>query len=562
MPFLNEIKRNMQAAAAAGDAQAARAALRDYIAAQAVLDKSRANIATDYERDIRSSPGPTVLKRALEGMGSGFANVGRRATNLALPDELTPSFASDEAIEDAKQIDEPLLDTGAGMTGRIVGEMAATAPVTAGAGAVAGRAAAALPAAVRTARGAGTAGRLLGAMGEGALGGLLTTGDAVEGAAWGAGLHGLGGLIRKVAKGAKRTPAAQRLLDQGVDLTPGQMNPKGVLNQAEQAMSSVPVLSQLVTPAREAAERSIMPALVRDATGLPAVAGEQLDDLMRRAVKSFDQRYDQFKGFPATARPDVSKITRAMRDPNILATPTERRGVARFVAEQLRRMPTARGGAGDTVGDLMAIRSSIRKAAAEATKAGNLDRAALLDAAESALSDGISKSMPGKFRNMLQAVDEDYSRYKTWSKAVHAARDRPRGPTLPEARGALAREMTDSAYNRGSRRGIDRQMLQDASEAFETVSAPTGARILTLGGLMAGGAGAGGPIGAASVPAAVALLAGPGRRLAQGNTALQRAMRAAGADPQMLKIIEALRSTRGGLAGVMTTGDESGEELE
>lgn len=552
MASLNEIKRNMKAAVAAGDAQAARAAMQDYIQAQAVLDQSRANIAADNERLRKAAPSESTFGRLREGIGSGMANVGRRAVNLALPDSLTPDFASDETIEEYKKVDAPLLETGAGVAGRMVGEIAATAPATAGVGSLLGKGAAALPGAVRTARGVGTAGRLAGAMAEGALGGALTTGDAVEGAAWGAGLHGLGGLIKKVATGTKRTPAAQRLLDQGFDLTPGQMNPKGILNQAEQAMGSVPGLSQLVTPAREAAERSIMPALVRDATGLPAVAGEQLDDLMRRAVKSFDARYDQFKQFPATARPDVSKITRAMRDPNIMATPTERRGVARFVAEQLTRMPSARGGAGDTVGDLMAVRSSIRKAASDATKAGNLDRAALLDAAEAALSDGINKSMPGKFRNMLQAVDEDYSRYKTWSKAVHAARDRPRGPTLPEARGALAREMTDSAYNRGSRRAADRQMLQDASEAFETVSAPTGARILTLGGLMAGGAGAGGPVGAAAVPAAVALLAGPGRRYAQGATALQRAMRAAGADPQMMQIIEALRATRGGIAGVLT----------
>lgn len=555
MPSLNEIKRTMQAAAAAGDATAARAALRDYITAQSNLEQSRANIEAQDQRIRKSTPGGSVLKRALEGVGSGFANVGRRGTNLVLPDSLTPKFASDEAIAEADKLDEPLLETGAGATGRVVGEIAATAPLTAGAGAVAGRAAAALPGAVRGARGAATVGRLATAMGEGALGGALTTGDAAEGAAWGAGLHSLGGLVSKIARGAKRTPAAQRLLDQGFDLTPGQMNPRGVLNQAEQAMGSVPGLSQLVTPAREAAERSIMPALVRDATGLPPVAGEQLDDLMRRAVQSFDQRYAQFRGFPATQPIDVRRVTRALRDPNILAAPTERRGVARFVAEQLHRLPPARGGR-STVGDLMAVRSSIRKAAADANKAGNLDRAALLDAAEEAVSDSINQAMPTRFRNMLSAVDEDYSRYKTWSKAVHSARDRPRGPTLPEARGALAREMSDSAYNRGTRRAADRQTLQDASEAFETVSAPTGARILTLGGLMAGGAVGGGPIGAAAVPAAVALMAGPGRRFAQGSTTLQRAMRAAGNDPTMRAIIDALRSTRGGVSGAMTEGDE------
>jgi hypothetical protein len=555
---LNEIKRSMQAAVAAGDPAAARAAMREYITTQKNLEQSMVNIDEQNQRIRAGTPGGSVLKRTLEGAGSGFANVGRRATNLVLPDSATPRFASDASIEEAEKLDAPLLETGGGTAGRILAEVAATAPITGGAGALAGRAATALPAAVRTARGAAGVGRLLGAMGEGALGGALTTGDAAEGAAWGAGLNTLGGLVKKVAKGAKRTPAAQRLLDQGADLTPGQMNPKGVLNQAEQAMGSVPGLSQLVTPAREAAERSIMPALVRDATGLPPVAGEQLDDLMRRAVQSFDARYDQFKGFPVTRALDVSGINRAMRDPNILAAPTERRGVARFVAEQIHRLPDARGGRA-TVGDLMAVRSSIRKAAADATRAGNLDRAALLDAAEEAMSGSINTAMPTNFRNMLRAVDDDYSRYKTWSKAVHSARDRPRGPTLPEARGALAREMSDSAYNRGTRRAADRQFLQDASESFETVSAPTGARILTLGGLMGAGAGVGGPIGAAAVPAAVALLAGPGRRFAQGNTSLQRAMRAAGADPQMRRIIELLRASRGGVAGAMTS-DEEGEE--
>lgn len=151
------------------------------------------------------------------GIGSGMARMARGATNLVLPDAITPEWASDESIAEAKKRDAPLGGTGAGMAGQLVGDTAATLPlgslVRGGqATLLASRAPALLVRAL--------AGRLGGVGLEGGLVGAVSAdpgsgaGGALEGATTGMITDKLGrGLFRAMKGLVKRTPEAIRLED-------------------------------------------------------------------------------------------------------------------------------------------------------------------------------------------------------------------------------------------------------------------------------------------------------------------------------------------------------------
>jgi hypothetical protein len=157
----------------------------------------------------------------LEGMGAGFTNVGRRATNMLLPDPLTPEWASDEAIEKQEDIDK-YLTWGHGGGGKLAGEMLATVPLSGGAGATVARGAAGLARAGRG--GKYLANTLNRGLGRGAVEGATIgatmadpgergTGAAVGGIFGGA-LGGAGTAVGKAlgkGRAVKRLPEAVRL---------------------------------------------------------------------------------------------------------------------------------------------------------------------------------------------------------------------------------------------------------------------------------------------------------------------------------------------------------------
>lgn len=160
------------------------------------------------------------------GVGSGATRVARRAANLAMSEKPQSSrFAgldlqraepkpedwySDESVRDQSQRDAPLGNTGAGMAGQFVGEMAATAPLGA------------VGTSVRTAAGAARAApalaRTLGVGAEGAAQGVVTSdvGAAGKGAGIGAGIAGAFGAGGKVLNRAlqgivRKSPEAEMM---------------------------------------------------------------------------------------------------------------------------------------------------------------------------------------------------------------------------------------------------------------------------------------------------------------------------------------------------------------
>ena len=155
-------------------------------------------------------------------------------------------------IDESRRFDAPLMDTGAGVVGNIVGNIAATAVPF---GAVA-RGAMAVPALANAYTAAQAARPILTAAGVGAgtgatMGALepTATGESVAGnMARGAAIGAAGGLILGAVSRVVQpntAPAARQLLDEGVRVTPGRTL-GGMASRIEQGIESVPVIGDVV----------------------------------------------------------------------------------------------------------------------------------------------------------------------------------------------------------------------------------------------------------------------------------------------------------------------------
>lgn len=144
----------------------------------------------------QESASPVTGSGFKEGIGRGLVSLGRGAGNMV-------GLISDEDAAESNRLDEPLLKTGGGMAGNIVGQIAGTAPLGGAVGAVA-KGLTGVRALAPAARGVVAALRnplSRGAI-EGATQGALTAdpNERLKGAAVGG---ALGGALGVVGKGAK-----------------------------------------------------------------------------------------------------------------------------------------------------------------------------------------------------------------------------------------------------------------------------------------------------------------------------------------------------------------------
>jgi len=168
------------------------------IAGRAIREGLATNADFGYD-EAGSAAGETKGDRFIEGMGRGVVETGRQIGNIF-------GIISDDELADAEKLDADLMATGMGQFGSVVGEIAATLPISGGVG-LAGKAAGT---GLRAARAAGNvsrqgfarAGRVLqspvarGAV-EGAAIGAIFGGPEhrVAGAAGGAGFGAGGGWL-------------------------------------------------------------------------------------------------------------------------------------------------------------------------------------------------------------------------------------------------------------------------------------------------------------------------------------------------------------------------------
>jgi hypothetical protein len=468
-------------------------------------------------------------ERVLAGIGQGMMNVGRHAANLV-------GLQSDQQLADAKQLDAPLLATGAGKTGALIGEVAATAPLMMGGAGVVGRVGMGAkvlsnPIARGVVEGAAQ-GALMADPGEKGAG-------AIMGGAFGGALPAAGAGLGKLAHGVKRTPEAERLLAQGVDLTPGQMNPGGILNQMEESWQSVPLVGPVIRGARENAQNSFQRAATQTAAAPGArIAQGPADEMLEAAYKSFEPLYDQAKGFPLypgvmrQAGGDIplasfgnrpGLLVRAALDRNVRADDATRRSVGRWLDNQITQLP-GKGRAQISSDDLLNLRSNIRAEARRAATQGDDAAADLLKNGERALTDTLESQLPPDALQALRTADSRYGIYKTLEDAVARSKDMPGGFTpskLSEAVAGANRGLGKGSYARGGG-GPLRDLSEAGTATMNVRSPPTGQRLAAIGlPLAASGAAPG-----VAVPAGAALLGmvgtQTGRRAAAGQLPAQK----------------------------------------
>ena len=457
---------------------------------------------------------PQWLDRLMAGTGRGMEHTVKSVGNLL-------GAYSDKDMKN----DAPLMATGAGKAGNILGETAISAPLGMGVGAGAARLA---PVALR-------AGGLANAGIQGATQGLATSdpGDrtinTVLGGVAGTALPAALGLGKTAIRGLTRTDAAQRLIDSGIDLTPGQMNPTGMFNMLEQAGDSVPGVKQIVHPARENAEAQMHAHIIQQGAApgaAPIKPSENISDMLQQAYDSYKPLYDQAKGYPVTpsivrtSGPDIplsASFKVASKTPGTPKSIQDQENA--WLQDRLTQLPK-----NPDSEHLLDLRSDIRQRAREAALRTDNDSAHVANInqrAQGSITSALESQLPQQPLDALKSADSQYGTYKVIEDAVAKSKDNLAGLSPQKLSAAIYNATPDGAYARGAG-GPLRQLAKDGTEVFQNVIPPTGARTAMFG------MGAGGLLGAphVAIPVGTAGLmtvgSKTGRALAQGVTKPQR----------------------------------------
>ncbi len=485
--------------------------------------------------------GVTSLPRLIASVPGAIANP-LLGTNLPLPITQSVADIADAtrgafgASTDARQQlaprndTEQLVSTGTQALGGVLSG--------AGIGGLLSRSASPVVAGVGNSLGANlslqTAGALTGAGSQEAArrGGLGPIGQTVAGFA-GSLIPGTAvSAANRFGTGLTRTPEAQRLLDAGVDLTPGQLNPGGRINQVEEGTQSIGLVGPAITGGRQNARATFQRAAIQEGAA-PGTTIRQANPaaMLDEAYQSYQPLYDAAHGFPVKASivnangPDVplsNAFQRATANRSILASADDRANVASFLDDQLTR-PVRNSE------DLLRIRSDVRARARLARQQSQPDRADLLDEADTAITQSIESQLPPQPLASLRTADANYGNFKILERAVARAKDRDFTPNdLSQAVAAGSKGTNLGDYARGGG-GRLRELAADGRTILDARSPPTGARLLALApgaalakfdptaALIAQGLTTGGVVAGAATQT--------GRRLAQGATAPQQFVR-------------------------------------
>jgi hypothetical protein len=538
--------------------QAMRLAMQD--GDQEAVAELRGMLTEAYRAETQNAAVEGVSKPRLflEGIGQGAENIRRNLGNV-----LGMEGYSDADLQAAKEQDRALLGTGAGRAGSIAGEIAATAPV----GGLAGGATRAGLAATRAAQAARFAPMAAGAA-AGASEGALSSGPGNRGtgAALGAGLGAAAPwLASRLANPVQATKEAQLLMREGVDLTPGQMNPRGMIGQIEELGSKLPILST----ARDAAQQQAVKAAIRKgAAPGSALAKTRLRDLpaaeqlMEDVVDTFEPAYGQFKGMPVYPRQmnvaggDIplrnfpqtqGALSRAAQSGNIAADDASRQAAESFMQNQLTRLSHANPQQTLPFEELQNLRSQLRKESRRlASQPTGGDRSELIRGGAESVSDVLSSQMSKADKAALDAIDAQYRRAMIADDAMRRAAGREGGFTFSQAMGAL-KKPEGTAFGRGGTGDELSELIRAGKKVFDEKTPATGARVL---GPLALGALAGPKAAAiAGLPILAASSTRGGRKVLGGNTAAQRELQA---------MLDALRKKSPGMADALLGGTLAG----
>jgi hypothetical protein len=416
--------------------------------------------------------GMSTFDRTAAGAGRGMVHTGASLANFV-------GLVPDSAMAEQKKYDAPLLNTRAGTVGNMIGETAATAPLGMGAAGLVGNAGK-LGAAL-------AANPISNAAIQSGVQGFSTSDPGERGFNTGIGtltggtLGANQALLGKLVKGLKRTPDAQTLLNQGVSLTPGQMNPGGMFNTAEQLESKMHIPG--VESARDAAEHQYQALIVGKgaAPGAKITPSGNISDMLQQAYDSYKPLYDQAKGFPVspsimrTAGPDVplgATFKAASAAPGVPANLQKSENA--WLQDRLTQLPK-----NPQSEDLLQLRSDIRQRGRMANLKTDTDSghvANISGRAEQGVTAALNSQLPPEPLRALASADSNYGNYKVIENAVAKSKDNLAGLTPQKLSQSIYESTQDPAYARGGG-GPLRDLAKAGTNVFQTTVPLTGASL-------------------------------------------------------------------------------------
>lgn len=455
----------------------------------------------------------TGMEKTVYGFGLGARNIGLNAAEML-------GLTSPERVREAQAEGAPITGRFPGNVGAFAGETAALLPVGMGAGGAATR------------LGMVPRGVLAGAA-EGAVQGAVAAGpdDRLSGLAMGAATGGALPSAKRMAQllagGRDMTTSARKLTSQGVDLTPGQMQPESTYGQIEEAMMAVPGIGPRIKAARDRGWTQTQNLIAQEAAppGFTTQPRQNPQAMFRDLIDAYDKAYEVGRGFPI--RPVIMKtqgndvpLSQVLKVPS--QTPGDdasRKYANSFLANELSVIR----GRQLSSEDLFDLRSRIRAEVRDLRKNQNapFKAADMLENAEGRITEALESQLPPDVMRQIRAIDSKYGNFKTVEGALFRAGDKEGGFT-PAQFSQEVRQGSQSRMGYAAGGGRMRDIASAGREVFENRQPQTGRLALTAAPVIgAGGAAAtfGGLPGALAAGAFTGVAALPYLKNAAGDVA-------------------------------------------
>lgn len=316
-------------------------------------------------------------------------------------------------------------------------------------------------------------------------------GGAIGGVTGGV-LPAVTGAVGKLATGLTRSPEAQFLIDQGINVPPGMLNQHGAGNAFEQAAMHVPVIGSKIANARLAVPAQVTERMVQDAAAPGATltpgAGSDINGAVSELKNGFENAYTSTLGTKGTGFP-MAPVIMNTSGPNVALADAFRSvassprlgldaGVRAKLGAQLQSqlnetLAVAKRSGGLEATDLQGLRSAIRDAGRDVSPIDNASRAqkAFWGAAEQKVTDTLTSQLPAQTSAALSQIDQQYGKYATVRALAVAAKDRT--PTINDWSNAIAHSTPPNVYAAGG--GWNRDLINAAAKVVKPTVAHTGA---------------------------------------------------------------------------------------
>ena len=462
-------------------------------------------------------------ERVLAGVGQGMSNVGRQVKNIF-------GLTSDEELKQAAELDQPLLSTKSGKVGSFIGETAATLP----AGGVAGAGTKVL--------GEQLAKNLLlrGAT-EGAIQGAVTSGPenrlagATSGAMFGTVAPAAGAAYKAVSTGLPVSKEARKLVNMGVELTPGLAAPGSSINTLEQVVGKLPFTG--IAEKRGTAWKQTQQALLDEVSppGVKPASYSELGHSIADLQNKYNQAYDGvLTGWDKLQPAVINAAGKSPQLKDVIATGLKKYGskdeeyqARKFLNNVLSGLDKSKQAGYLSAKSLQDARSQIRGEAFAQRKAGNSNLAKIYDEAQNGINQVLGSQLPSDVMDSLKAIDTQYGKFKIIEAAQAAARDAEGGFT-PAAFSRAVQQSVPSKGQYAAGGGRLRDLSSAAYRTFTPTMPQTGVQTIPAFATAAGTAAAAKLAPLAVTPAGIAAALAytkPGMKAVLGQTAPQQSLR-------------------------------------